>query len=248
MALKSRGRGGGGAKKGARSAPQPQEQQQAASALELVAFEEASAKPTSAKRLRRRKTEEAVAKSLKDNFPGWDSVQTDHCIVGGKSLREALTEDRRRHQEGQQGAPTMGKRYYDEMRNKFSSTTCPHKMLKVANEAEPIHPELEKGLAGLNLHVKRFDVIIDFLERGPMVNQLSLVVLLKHALKIFPQAGRESTDFLLAVLSYISKHRVHELFKQEWSHVRDHLDEALCKSWARFKSSGLPQKLWWQGV
>lgn len=104
----------------------------AASALELVDEEErAVAQRTSTKRLRRRNTDETVAKCLRDNFVGWEASQTDHFLVDGRSLRQQLSSDRRRLNAGDADAPKLGKRYYDTLRERFSSAKTPSKRLKV---------------------------------------------------------------------------------------------------------------------
>jgi hypothetical protein len=54
--------------------------------------------------------------------------------------------------------------------------------LKVDDQTQPLHKDLEKALAGLHLHIKRYDLFLDFLDKGPSVKQLSVVCLFKHCL------------------------------------------------------------------
>lgn len=82
--------------------------------------------------MRRRNTDETVAKCLRDNFAGWDAAQTDFYMVDGKCLREQLASDRRRLNSGDQEAPKLGKRYYDALRQRFSPANTPSKRLKAA--------------------------------------------------------------------------------------------------------------------
>lgn len=218
------------------------------SALEVVRQEEGKAKNQPPRRLRRRNTDEAIQKCLKDNFAGWEPCQTDNFIVGGRSLREQLTYDRRRANQGDSDAPCMGKFYYDEMRSRYSSNQSPFKRLRVTNDRESLNSDLEAGLAGLNLHIKKYDRIMDFLHTGPEVNQLSLVVLYKHALKISASASGPSVLFLLAVLKYVGRHNLNTKYPTEFDLLKGHLDAALVSSWRSFQSRGLVAKTWWLGV
>lgn len=234
----------GGAKAAASSA-----QAAPASALEVVQQEEAAVSGTRpAKRLRRRNTDEVITKCLKDNFASWDAHLTDGHMVEGKTLRQTLAEHRRMVNAGNSDAPTLGKLYYEKLRDKFAVKTSPNKMLVATDRNEPLDRDLEKALVGLNQHIKRYDLIHDFLEKGPMVNQLSLVVLLKHSLKISPKSGKEGLSVLMSLLGWISRHKVKEGYPNERSHVKPHLDEALTRSWLSFKTSGLAARTWWHGV
>ena len=200
------------------------------------------------RRLRRRNTDEAVAKAIRDNFLGWEGAATDQHLVGGVSLRQQIKIDKKRQQNKEVDAPVMGKRYYEEVREKFLASSSPLKRLKVLNSKEELHPELEKALVGLNLHNRKFEQIMDFVERGPELNQLSLVCLYKHALKVNPSSSSECTNFCIGLLGYISRHSLDRKFPEEWELVKTNLDEGLCKSWKTFKSAGLPAKVWWAGV
>lgn len=237
----------GKAKASARKAPAKNDK--SASALELVEAEErAENNRPQAKRLRRRNTEETIAKCIRDNFGGWDASQTDHYMVDGMSLREELLRDRRLANASDESAPKFGKRYYELKRERFSPQSAPSKRLKVQDESQPLHPELEKGLIGLNQHVRRYDHILHFLERGALVNQLSLVVLFKHTLKVNPKAGKDSLQFLMSVLLYCCRHGIPKVFRHEWEQIRGHMGETLNRSWLSFKSSGLSAQVWWAGV
>jgi hypothetical protein len=134
------------------------------------------------------------------------------------------------------------------LREQFSAVNCPSKRLKVADQTQPLHKDLEKALVGLHQHIKRYDLFLDFLDKGPSVNQLSVVCLFKHCLKISPKAGKDGLNCLMAVLSWVARHNIHTTFEVEWSHMKPHLDDALCRSWLSFKSSGLAASVWWNGV
>ena len=98
--------------------------------LEFEQAEKAK-KPT---RARARSVEEIVNKQLRDHFAGWDSHQTDSLLNGqGKSLREVLTNDRQKIDDGAADSPTLGKKYYEHLHNEFSASASPFKTLKVLN-------------------------------------------------------------------------------------------------------------------
>ncbi len=128
----------GGAKAAASSA-----QAAPASALEVVQQEEAAVSGTRpAKRLRRRNTDEVITKCLKDNFASWDAHLTDGHMVEGKTLRQTLAEHRRMVNAGNSEAPTLGKLYYEKLRDKFAVKTSPNKMLVPTDRNEPLDRDL----------------------------------------------------------------------------------------------------------
>ena len=84
--------------------------------------------------------------------------------------------------------------------------------------------------------------VLDFCAHGSPVNQLSLVCLYKHTLETSPGSGMLATTFVLAVLAYIAKHSLHLEFPDECRLVREHMDDALCKSWKTFQGHGCPRR------
>ena len=186
-------RSGGASSAGASSSRTPPEPVD--SALELVLQEEAgppSAEPT---RKRRRTLEDGVTKSLKDNFQSWGPEMTDELIIAGRSLRQQLLYDRQLVAAKDPKAPVIGKLYYEQMRDRYMPQSSPIKRLKAVDKNEVPHESLEIALMGFNQHIKKYDALLDFLETGPMVNQLSLVLLLKHCMKVSPKSGCDGLNW-----------------------------------------------------
>ena len=219
------------------------------SALSIVEAEERAQQPKQgSRRLRKRNTEETVCKSLRDNFSGWDAASTDHFLVEGLSLRQVLSRDRRLVDANDAAAPRLGKRYYESLRERFSPENHPCKRLRPTNDQEVLDPQLERGLIAMNQHMRKFDLMLEFLDRGKLVNQLSLVVLFKHTLKISPKANKDALQYLMSFLRYCGRHGIPTKYAEEWSHMRSHMDETLLRSWLGFKSSGLSAERWWDSV
>ena len=60
----------------------------------------------------------------------------------------------------------------------------------------------------MNQHMRKFDLMLEFLDRGKLVNQLSLVVLFKHTLKISPKANKDALQYLMSFLRYCGRHGI----------------------------------------
>ena len=193
-----------------------------------------------------RSTDEQVHKCLRDNFSLYPKAQTTMLLnAEGMSLVEVLRRDRELINTKATNAPVLGKIYYQRLREEFSYSDSPSKRLRVANSEQLIGEDLMKALEELNKHPKNYERAMDWLESASMVNQKSLVLLLKQALAFNPSGGAEVVNFLLGVLKYCSKHEVHKNFAQEWSAIREHLDEALVKSLTTWKAANMKAKVWW---
>ena len=92
----------------------------------LEAADEGDAATAAAKRprvLKRQSTEQAVAKALRDNCAGMTPQEVDGVRVSGMTLREKLLSDKREARIGSRAEP-MGRKYYDGLREAYSSAAC----------------------------------------------------------------------------------------------------------------------------
>ena len=51
------------------------------------------------------------------------------------------------------------------MRDKYLASSSTLKRLRVKGAKKPLHSKSEKAFVGINLHVKKFDLIMDFLDK-----------------------------------------------------------------------------------
>lgn len=141
--------------------------------------DEAAASNSSKRTLRRRDSNETVAKILRDNFRGFSEYQCDMLLVDGRSLREKLKEDKVLQQ---MGLLTMGKTYYDIARRMYADDSNPTKRLKFTNPEEVPDDKLIAALQGLKSHSGDKGKLYGWMESDHIKNQRSLVIFLRATL------------------------------------------------------------------
>jgi hypothetical protein len=110
----------------------------------LEAADEGDAATAAAKRprvLKRQSTEQAVAKALRDNCAGMTPQEVDGVRVSGKTLREKLLSDKREARIGCRAEP-MGRKYYDGLREAYSSTESLAKALLCGGDTLSVNQDL----------------------------------------------------------------------------------------------------------
>lgn len=117
--------------------------------------------------------------------------------------------------------------------------------MKVTDDSQALNQELLMALDDVNKHPRSFDNAIDFCECGPELNQRSLVLLFRQALVFSPNSTSEVVNFLVSLVKFCSRHQVQTKFKAEWHIVKDHLDEALVKSFTSWKANRHQSKVWY---
>ena len=184
---------------------------------------------TPAKRQRPGRTiEEQVKKKLNYHFKDFTDAQTTTLLDStGRNLYQTLTHDVELYENKDPKSPSWGKNYYDELKKRFAYTDSPYKQLKVVDSLEGLDDGLVTALTGLHTAQKDFESVKDYLDSAPMINQKSLVLLFRNALKVSPNGGIEGVGFLEAVLKFCDRHRVPTSHPAEWGCVKGHFDEAV---------------------
>lgn len=117
------------------------------------------------RKLRRRNTDQLVAKKVRDNFPGWTMEQTHLRLCNGRSLRGTIRDDCR------DDGIVMGKKYYDTIRSQFVSDDSPEALLKPRNDNDPIDSLLLEALTATLKHRRSYQELLDWSETVDAVNQ-----------------------------------------------------------------------------
>lgn len=115
----------------------------------------------STRQLRRVSSDVIVNKCLRDNFSDFSSAEVDLVLVAGISLRDTLKRDKGFQKLGQL---TMGKFYYEDLRNKFRKMDDGKNKLVVNNPKSPVPPALWQALDMLMDKVKKCQPFHDWLE------------------------------------------------------------------------------------
>ena len=198
------------------------------------------------KRHRPKTVESKVCKKLRDHFKDWDSHMTDSVLDdSGRPLRQVLTEDQTKSDEGAPDAPVWGKNYYDKLHTRFSLSTSTFRRLRVLDDTQPLNPNMLLGLEGVVSHPRSFEIIEVFLATDEVVDQKSIVLLFKQCLKL-SSPNMEVINFQLNVLQYCHRVRVPKLFKTEWGLMVKHFVDVACKSLQHHKNAKMTLDLWFE--
>jgi hypothetical protein len=187
-------------------------------------------------------TEDAKSlKVTKSNMKGFAPALIFEKKINCKTCLETVKEDRT-------NGVSMGKSYWDTMRDLYADDSSPSKRIKVANEAETLMRPLEVALLASLDEKKDLGPLEDFFENGTKVtNQKSFAVMLKHMAKVPPLCPPRNTALHLSCMTYISKHNLHVDYPVEFEQMRAICDVVLGKTFSSYKNSKLSAKLWWQG-
>jgi hypothetical protein len=161
------------------TAPEKKAQQALATLEKDELTSRASGLSAITRQLRRRSSEQAVNKILRDNFGGLSPAMTDDKLnEQGNSLRHQLLLDR--------GNPQirMGLKYYAAMRADFSDELSAASQLKALGPTEPIDAMVKASIMGVEAHpVDLTPMHALFCEQRPL-SQRNVVVVLKGLLKL----------------------------------------------------------------
>jgi hypothetical protein len=102
-----------------------------------------------------------INKCLRDNFSDFSSAEVDLVMVDGMSLRDTLKRDKALQKIGQL---TMGKYYYQELRNKFRKVDDGKSRLAVKDQSEICPPDLWNALDMLAARTKKCQPLHDWFE------------------------------------------------------------------------------------
>ena len=193
--------------------------------------------------LRRRSSEQAVSKILKDNFPLATPSQTDDKINSrGQTLREQLRDDRKRPE------VRMGLKHYAALRIVFDDELSPLRLLRVLDPSEPINPMVEMAIKGLESHPVSLVQMQALFCVDLQLSQRNVVAILKGLLKLRSSTSLPQLSVLIEGMRWIQRNRVEIRFKQEVSICRQHFDEVMSKHHDIVTSAGRSTAEWWSLV
>ena len=188
---------------------------------------------------------ERVQAKINYNFPGWTAEQIDGHTVDGETLRDVVTKDTKLNDDSVSDAPVMAKLYYEDKRQRFDNPASAVKRITVADKAQMVDKYIEKALEGIVVQSKNYAAISAWLESANKVNQKSLALLLKGALKCPPAVGAPAVKFNIALMRYLKRTGMDVTFATEMRIMKNHFDLTLEKSLLQFKSQEWTKATWW---
>lgn len=195
------------------------------------------------RRLRRRNSDEAVAKRLRDNFPGWSQEQTHLRLVDGVSLWERVKTDMKKQGKDK---VTMGRGYYDTRREEYMGADAPQRLLVPKDESEPIDQRLLEALTAMMKHRRSYQEMHDWLQAVESVNQKCFVALCRQIMKLSPAANVEACNLIVDVMRMVVRLKLEQKFKDELVHTRLQFDKACLRTIDMFKKNDQGTTTWWR--
>jgi hypothetical protein len=114
-----------------------------------------------------RTEDDATQKILNDHFKAWSATHVDVTIRVGQSLRQRLTEDRKKWMEDPTFA--MGKYYYMALREEYGDAS-PETLIKIEDPDEPEDESLTKCLKKLFIHNRDLEPLSEFTQTCENIN------------------------------------------------------------------------------
>ena len=191
-----------------------------------------------------RTEEAAIAKILRERFPGWSLHATDGTVRDGHTLRSRIRADRAFNQANPAKRIKSGKLYYLRLRELFGTEAGAIPELEARDPDEEPDEEMMDCLEGLFEKSRNFDLIMVWLESSGPVNQASLAGLLRAMLLISPSSTDGGVDFAIAVGSYVVRNGMHTQHEDMMAVCKTHWDTALMKSYNDLDKNRLTPSEW----
>ena len=183
----------------------------------------------------------AVQKCIRDNYSTLSSSDIDMKKINGVTLRDTLPK-------AKEDTVTMGKKFHDELREKFAPTDAKIGGLVIRDLSEPDDNKLKSALMKFFKHHREVTPLQVYLQTSGMPSQKTFVVLCRAMLKVAPTRCIVSANLLIDFLGYCKRHKLNSKFAAEFSRVKPTLELALQRSYSFLKGEGQKIGTWWRSV
>ncbi|CAE8622777.1 unnamed protein product [Polarella glacialis] len=189
-----------------------------------------------------RSQDDATQKILNDHFKTWSAAHVDMTMRAGQSLRQRLTEDRKKWMQDPTFA--MGKYYDMALREEYGDAT-PETMIKIVDQDEPEDESLTKCLRKLFVHNRDLEPLSEYTQVCETINQKNVAAMFRAIMRVSPLCSIDNAALILDVLRMVSRLGLHTRFPGMFAVTKPHFDRACVKSLLRFKANGQLGKTWW---
>ena len=191
--------------------------------------------------------ETKVAKCVRDNFNGCKEDQIYSKLVGGKTLFQRIMNDKLAEAANPAGCKIkFGKHYFSQLRRDYI-TDAPDDTLQVKDDNVICCPKLFEAVRASRGALSSRDKLVLWLtgcDHAP--NQTELVGLLSHLLELRPWLGGTQFSVCMEGLKFLMRHKVPELFPEEFRCYKTQADRTLTHAWALMKAKGFSLQTFWQ--
>ena len=176
-------------------------------------------------------------------------MTTDQKLVNGQTLRQRIIADKRLHKGAENGPTRLGANYWRGLREAYGdagvSGDC---HLVVQNPRDQVRDSLVEAITGAttgNCVSRSKAPLKQWLLVGSRPNQRELVGLMKATTASRPSTSPTAAALVVALATYIAKHKLHVEYPSEWHFFRFVLDEALVCLLGNMKRGRLSLEDFW---
>jgi len=182
-------------------------------------------KSKQARATREHSVNRAVQKILVDNFKHFSDAEIDGIQVDGLTLRQRLTRDRELKAKPSDNV-VMGARYYKEIKQLYSSSTNPVKLLVVTDDSSP-GKEVFDAMLAAKRHPCNRQPLIQYLITADTPNMSEVMGIFKWCLELNPAASAEQLRGVLEVMRWVRRLELDDTYETQLAHLKDKFNEAL---------------------
>lgn len=169
-----------------------------------------------------------VNKAIKDSLKGMTSDELDNIRVDGLTCRETIKRDKLA-QQSSPGSLAMGKNYYLSIRDKFTLSTSPQKLLQVADQSEVVAANILQAVMAAQATPPHRGPLMQLMDVIESVNQKEVVGLLRLLCSLRPGASSEQLQAGLSILRMIKRLALASKFEREMGIMVPVFEEILLK-------------------
>lgn len=180
-----------------------------------------------------------VRKCIRDNFNDFSEQELYHTKVNNQSLWDRLMQDKGWAEAKDPRAPSFGKLYFVELRDSYQrKDDGEDDALDIKDENAPINRVMFAAVDASRTGGGR-DKLIQFCHVSKLPpNQTEVVGLFLHVLELKPHLGGSHQEALVAILRYVQRFTLDEMYPGEFRAVRHKLDECMVQAFTNHKNKG----------
>lgn len=191
-----------------------------------------------------KKVDAVVAKCIRDNFRTFSNVELDGRTVDGKNFRQRLRDDKKLVLMKADGAPTIGKLYYQRLREMYQITDGGPDALSVRSDEEPGAAWVDAVDRSRAAAPKR-EMLNDMLQSEGPCKQCEFVGLLTHGLELNTCEHGEQLTTVINIVKYMARNGMDTVFPEETAAFRKQADKALTAVYLNMRAKGLSAESCW---
>ena len=190
----------------------------------LLEMEDREAAKPKRRALKRKASDAVIDQIIRDNFKGWSECDLNAVVFEGMDLKTRLKTDKKRKKEDNL---SMGKRYYDWLREKYAPDGSPSKLLKVKDTTQGLDDELVTALTNAGKQQPLRSQLSLWLGNNGATNQRTVVGIMRFVMQLRPHQSAAQREILKEIMQWMSRNEIATNYAEELQHTRGALDSGL---------------------